>query len=228
MELLQPGHWLNDAVINYCYRCLETRFPGPRFLFMDPSVVSFMRLQCEEREEWEELAVGTRVAEREWLFVPVNDNESFQGTSSHWSLLLCHVRTGACAHFDSHGLYNRPAADATAQKLHELLRARPRAPDDPDPGPCPAVVHVQQCPQQANGCDCGVYVLMVSEWLANDALAPPPPAADGNHHTHERQHFLLLPDRLDALCLDMAAAVNPAAAAAFRADMYMKLTASPT
>ena len=225
VDLLQPGQWLNDAVINYCYRCLETRFQGPRFLFMDPSVVSFMRLQCEDREEWAELAAGTNMAAREWLFVPVNDNESFDSISSHWSLLVCHARTGRCLHFDSHGTYNHNAAAATADKLHELLWAQTRA--DPDSGLVAAVEHVRLSPQQTNGCDCGIYVLMVTEWLAN-ALMPRPPGVnaqgEGQEAEPEQQsQQLLLPHCLDALCRDMAAAVHPDAAVAFRVDAYAKI-----
>lgn len=123
MELFEPGRWLNDSCINYCFRRLENGGDIPKhFLLMDPAVVSFMRLQCNEDAEFTELANGIELKDRIWLFVPVNDCSSFQEQSNHWSFLLFHTPTGKAFHFDSLGGYNYNAALLTAARILRLLQ----------------------------------------------------------------------------------------------------------
>lgn len=215
VELLQSGQWLNDSVINYCFRRLEIKYSND-FLFMDPSVVAFMRMQCVDCDEWRELAVGISISTRRWLLVPVNDNDSFDRTSNHWSLLLMFIPTGKCVHFDSHGSYNQKAALATAEKLYMLLE---RALDTVQ------VQHATRCPQQRNGYDCGVYVLLTADWLAQQ-LSSGTAGKDGTISNNDMSTMTaddepaLLRD-LDHLCGRMAIeAVNHDRAEGFRQDMY--------
>ena len=220
VELLQSGSWLNDAVINYCFRRLELKFPS-YFLFMDPSVVSFLRLQCEECEDWDELANALVITSRKWLFVPVNDNDAFDGVSSHWSLLLFFTPTGKCFHFDSHGCYNHAAAVATAEKLFFLLQRTD----------VPHVERVVPSPQQNNNCDCGVYLLLTAEWLANEIVT----ATTIINSSNDNSEFpvgdfcvdeITLFHNVADLCGRLATAVNPESAEAFRQDMYTSIVRS--
>ena len=170
-----------------------------------------------ECDEWQELAVGISLSTRRWLLVPVNDNESFDGTSNHWSLLLMFVPTAKCFHFDSHGCYNQKAAEATAEKLYRLLQKPPES-----------VVQLQRAirsPQQMNGHDCGVYVLLAADWLAqqlSNFLSGIEDAVfnSGMPSSGISDEPALLRD-LDSLCAQMAVeAVNPVSAENFRQDMY--------
>lgn len=54
---------------------------------------------------------------REWIVTPINDNQSFSSSSSHWSVLLMHVESGRFWHYDSHGQSNYTSASAFAHKL---------------------------------------------------------------------------------------------------------------
>lgn len=56
-DLLRPGRWLNDACINFCLRRLEETVSESVFLF-DPALASYLRLQCTEVDEFEELRRG--------------------------------------------------------------------------------------------------------------------------------------------------------------------------
>ncbi len=91
--LLEPPGWLNDSCILHLLLRMKHEILGdnPSVLLMDPTVVSFLRLQCDTEEERKELAEGLAFRERSALLVPVNDMESFSGGSSHWSL-LCGIR----------------------------------------------------------------------------------------------------------------------------------------
>lgn len=119
--LFQSGNWLNDACINYCFRRLEIKISDESILLLDPSVVSFLRLQCDDDEEYAELAVGTDILQKTWVFIPINDCDSFSHASTHWSLLLLHVSTGKLYHFDSSGTHNLRAAESTSIKIYKLL-----------------------------------------------------------------------------------------------------------
>ena len=96
-----------------------------------------------------------------------NDDASKAGGGGHWSLLLFRregdAQHGAARyeHYDSCGKANVLVAKSIALALSTLLLG-------PRPGTLPLVN--MECPQQANGFDCGVYVLAFAEILA---LAPP-------------------------------------------------------
>ena len=77
----KAGNWLNDACIGFCMRYMEYAvYPDSQdLLFLDPSVVSLMKVQCMDEEDWEGITKGLKMSSRKMLFVPVNDNNSFQG-----------------------------------------------------------------------------------------------------------------------------------------------------
>lgn len=90
-------------------------------LFVDPSVVSFLNLQCEDDEEFEDLRISLESDTKTWIFFPVSDNQSFDAPSSHWSTLLCHRPTASLLHYDSLGGRNLGAAQRLADKIARLL-----------------------------------------------------------------------------------------------------------
>ena len=121
LALFRPTNWLNDSCINYCFRRLEQQIQNNSILFMDPSVVYFLLIQCTTTEEHCELSLGIRIMERTWVFIPVNNSDTFDTPSSHWSLLVLHVSSGELFHFDSCGMSNNHAAQFTAVKLFALI-----------------------------------------------------------------------------------------------------------
>ena len=84
----------------------------------------------------------------------VNNNPDVEqaGGGSHWSLLAYAAADNAFRHFDSMAGTNRQAA----RRVYEAAAAA--AP--------PGARYVEQpAPQQANGYDCGVYVLALAQLL---------------------------------------------------------------
>lgn len=120
--LLSDGQWLNDVCINFCFAKKRVETNNSTILMMDPSVVSFLTFQVSDDEERDELAEGLSLTEKEWLIVPVNDCTSLGGSSSHWSLLVCHTTSGFAVHFDSNNHYNTSSARNVADKLTWLLQ----------------------------------------------------------------------------------------------------------
>lgn len=78
-----PHTWLNDACIGFCFRYMEKQlFPTmPYLLFIDPSVVSLIKVQRMDEEDLEGISRGLMISSRKILFVPTNDNNSFQGNT---------------------------------------------------------------------------------------------------------------------------------------------------
>jgi Ulp1 family protease len=119
----QDGNWLNDSCINFCFRwfefseCVDKRF----VLFMDPSVMSYIKLQHIDEDDISGLRKGLRLHERDYLLVPCNDNASFQSASTHWSLLLIKTATGEAHHFDSSNQTNTTAARKTYHRIKILF-----------------------------------------------------------------------------------------------------------
>ena len=120
-RLFQTGCWLNDTCINLCFKRMDGEFSMKDILFMDPSIVSFLRIQVTDDEEYDELATGCELCSRKWLLLPINDCESFDSSSNHWSLLLCHVESGSLFHFDSNSNFNLRAANAIRGKISRLM-----------------------------------------------------------------------------------------------------------
>lgn len=121
VRLFSGKQWLNDSCINYCFKRISHQLNNLAILLMDPSVVSFLILQCDDDDEYDSLAKGINLDSREWLLVPINDNESFLSQSTHWSLLVLHIASSTYIHYDSNFQCNYASSVRTSRKIHKLL-----------------------------------------------------------------------------------------------------------
>ncbi|RLN64943.1 hypothetical protein BBJ28_00009896 [Nothophytophthora sp. Chile5] len=177
VALFASRQWLNDNALNfyfqYLYQTLCLRGDGSNsdVLPMDPAVVSCMLHQCEDDDEYADLARGLDLQNKQLCLIPVSDNAALDGQSSHWSLLV--FRSGRFEHFDSSGGLNSRAAQRIASTFEVLLRAVGRH-DGDQAGE--KVEDVADAPQQQNGYDCGMYVLVLAEYFcrrhANESVPP--------------------------------------------------------
>ncbi|KAG1709694.1 hypothetical protein DVH05_020347 [Phytophthora capsici] len=169
VELFAGPHWLNDNAINFYLQYLTQTRASSDVLLMDPAVVSCLLHQCEDEDEYQDLARGLSLMDKKLCIIPVTDNESLGGDSSHWSLLL--YQDKQFRHFDSSSGHNRHAAQGIAESFELLLQAIGR-----HDGASGQVEEVQDAPQQQNGYDCGMYVLVLAEYLCRqyqgDMLVP--------------------------------------------------------
>ncbi|KAJ2829559.1 hypothetical protein GGI24_002109 [Coemansia furcata] len=117
---------------------------------------------------------------KELIFIPINNSNSFVhvegGSGSHWSLLVYTKRVNPTYHYyDSMANVNYQYALAVKSKMDAILfGANSRGP--------PMVTH--SCPQQENGSDCGIFVILFTDLLArryNDVRLPPP-TPPAHHH----------------------------------------------
>lgn len=156
VELLSPGCWLNASNLHFHSKRLAHRLSVPAsILLMDPIQVSFMKfMDAEDREEFKH---GVQLGTREWIVAPVNDAGDRQSSGCHWSILVFHAASNRGLHLDSSARsMNASAAEDVVRTLSLLFGH--------DPGAvkceCPAAT-----PRQIDGCSCGVYSMLFTEFV---------------------------------------------------------------
>jgi len=89
------------------------------------------------------------------IFLPINDSRDRERADggSHWSLLLVSLIDGVAFHYDSLGGANFYEAQKCADRLGKMLGT-------------PFRFHqMEDCPQQENSSDCGVFVCILMRHL---------------------------------------------------------------
>ncbi|KAJ2464151.1 hypothetical protein GGI03_003404, partial [Coemansia sp. RSA 2337] len=166
---LHEGQWLNDAMLSFYYEYLthEILRGDNSVLLLKPTLVQCLRLQ----QDVESLrsALPTDMHSKEIIFIPINNSNGFEHVGgSHWSLLVYVKHTNPTYHYyDSMANVNYQYALAVKSKLDLFLFGASSQ------GP-PMVTH--SCPQQENGSDCGIFVVLYTDLLArryNDLRLPP-------------------------------------------------------
>jgi sentrin-specific protease 8 len=89
------------------------------------------------------------------IFLPINDNRNVAQAEggSHWSLLLVSAIDGVAFHYDSLGGANYSEARLATDKMSRILQRPLR------------FMNLEDCPQQENGSDCGVFVCILMRHL---------------------------------------------------------------
>lgn len=67
--------------------------PVNPLLFLDPSIVSYIRCQRLDTDDVSDLQKGLKLSSRSHIFLPCNDRSSFTSSSTHWSLLVIDLIT---------------------------------------------------------------------------------------------------------------------------------------
>lgn len=153
IEIFTQNAWLNDNAINFYLMYIYQAVCGASkdWAMLDPAVISFFMLQCDEEDEFQ--AFVSQFTDKKMVFIPINNTTSSESYGTHWSLLVWDVSSQTFHHFDSSQPLNRNAATQTARRL------------------CPRLaVQEKDCPQQQNGYDCGMHAILVVEYLAKRAF----------------------------------------------------------
>lgn len=161
-KLIAGCGWLNDACINYQLQRLQSKYNSKKtVLLLDPAVTSFLVHQAddEDRQDFIRDQLGPNI---ETVLIPINDSmmttEQQNGTTkmwwqnpgTHWTLLHWSKQRKWIEHFDSAvSSGNRAAAETVARVL----------------GWKDSAILTPSVPQQTNGYDCGVHVLITVEHI---------------------------------------------------------------
>ncbi|WPH03788.1 Hypothetical protein R9X50_00667100 [Acrodontium crateriforme] len=148
--------WLTDNAIAFWEEYLEreklSKYPKTKIVLLRPSM-SFMLLQTKDPKTL--VSALPDFTETTHIFLPVNDCKNVEQAEggSHWSLLLVSILDNVAFHYDSLSASNIQEAKLLSYKFSQLLN-RPLK-----------FMNLQDCPQQENGMDCGVFVCLLMQHL---------------------------------------------------------------
>ncbi|KAJ2557653.1 hypothetical protein EV175_001218, partial [Coemansia sp. RSA 1933] len=158
---LREGGWLSDAILGFYFDYLAHDVLGGNqtVLFLKPALVQC--LQAYTDAALHSAAVPDDIFKRELAFIPVNGNAGNPSMDAHWSLLVYVRRPKPAFHYyDSMANTNYSHALAVKDALAQQLRQKYKLSESEDP---PLITHC--CPQQENGSDCGIFVVLFADIL---------------------------------------------------------------
>ncbi|KAK7403171.1 hypothetical protein AK830_g1237 [Neonectria ditissima] len=148
--------WLTDNNIAFWEEYLERetlpKYPQARIVLLRPSMTFLLMKEPDMRQVHAALPDFSKVTH---IFLPINDNRNVGVAEggSHWSLLLVSVLDGVAFHYDSLGGSNYAEAKLATRKLSQIVQRPLR------------FINLEDCPQQENGSDCGVFVCLLMRHL---------------------------------------------------------------
>lgn len=157
VHLLTGPRWLNDQIISFYLEYLEKCvYPNDdRMLFVSPEVVQCLKFVT--RSEMNIFLEPLRATQKQFIFLPLNDNNEVKAGGNHWSLLVFSRPEQTFIYYDSIS-----GGAATLRSLRAFLIELGSAIG------CPEFdVRHGECTQQTNSYDCGIHVLCTIDCLAN-------------------------------------------------------------
>lgn len=148
--------WLTDNNIAFWEEYLERetlpKYPQARIILLRPSMTFLLMKEPDMKLIRSALPDFSKVSH---VFLPINDARSVSVAEggSHWSLLLVSILDGVAFHYDSLGGANYSEANFAARRMGEIINRPMR------------FINLEDCPQQANGSDCGVFVCLLMRHL---------------------------------------------------------------
>ncbi|KAK3694374.1 hypothetical protein B0T22DRAFT_452322 [Podospora appendiculata] len=148
--------WLTDNNIAFWEEWLEReilpKYPRARIVLLRPSMTFLLMQAVDVKSIGSALPNFSKVTH---IFLPVNDNRDRElaDGGSHWSLLLVSVIDRVAFHYDSLGGANFYEAQKCADRLSKVL------------GIVLRFHQLEDCPQQENSNDCGVFVCILMRHL---------------------------------------------------------------
>ncbi|CAL5221185.1 g3331 [Coccomyxa viridis] len=153
VELLRGPQWLNDQVIAFYFEYLgREKFSGKGLAYC-PGCLTFLLLQSDPAE-LPHIIAPLKLVEKRLVFLACNDNPDVNTANggSHWSLLVYDGQERQYMHYDSSAGSNDVIAKTLARQLGKAG--------------LPGDYQSAKCPRQANGHDCGVYVLAITDAIS--------------------------------------------------------------
>ncbi len=159
LQLLKPHGWLNDQCIEFWWDHVVQFNPKLRetedgLIFMCPSVMHMVKFLTEE--DFGVLG-DLKLKTKNLILMPINNNQTENVGGSHWALLCFHRSENTFYFYDSCQNLNLECAKIISAKMIGALNVQ-NAP----------TIHVEKfTPQQANGTDCGLHMILMAELVGN-------------------------------------------------------------
>lgn len=156
LQTVEKNCWLNDTIIGFAFEYFQNVTFASRddILFIGPEVTQFVKM-IDNAGELQMCLEPLGLASKRFLFCAVNDNSSLVTIGgTHWSLLVIDVKGKKAFHYDPISGNNRSAALKLMKQFEGFLWGELGEFLDED------------CPQQKNGYDCGMYVICIAQKLS--------------------------------------------------------------
>ncbi len=196
IALLARRGWLNDDVsffdssimVQILWFICEYFAHGPivwatakeQLAILNPCTVQLLSM-VSDLQELDCILSALNLEAREWMFLPINDNEDEEAGGSHWTLLAAHIPSSRFLFYDSAA--SSSSAVEKARRLMQHLRAYLLFKGVVLATQVGAVCHhvaerqtslvCGDSPRQCNGHDCGLHVVVTIRRLLEQPLVPP-------------------------------------------------------
>ena len=158
IETLRDGEWLTDSILAFAFKEMDELYNNNKYknmVFVKPEISQLIKASKDD-EEVEKTIRQLGLRKTDWVFYPVNNNETDKEGGSHWSLLLYCGSRNTFYHFDPiKGMNDRSVAMLIKKLIHSEKKQIPE-------------VKYVMCPRQKNNYDCGPYTLMYTEKIVEN------------------------------------------------------------
>ncbi|MCL4137176.1 UNVERIFIED_CONTAM: hypothetical protein GTU68_022300 [Idotea baltica] len=161
LKLLEGRNWLNDSLISFWFEHLsqDVFFGRSDLLFVSPEVTQLLKMG--DPKELPVFLDPLNARYRRYIFLPVNNHSSLVSSGgSHWSLLVYSKYDEKWFHYDSQRGSNYRDARCLVHRVNSYL----------DKFRCASArLQDAQCTLQDNSYDCGAFVMVYAQRLAEMA-----------------------------------------------------------
>eukprot|EP01029_Cantina_marsupialis_P021462 TRINITY_DN51417_c0_g1_i1.p1 TRINITY_DN51417_c0_g1~~TRINITY_DN51417_c0_g1_i1.p1 ORF type:complete len:218 (-),score=42.35 TRINITY_DN51417_c0_g1_i1:130-732(-) len=156
-NLLNPGRWLNDALISAYFVFLRATNHDINVEIIDP--IGTMMMKIGDEEDLESFSAIQKKDQVMWAFNDEDDPTQALG-GNHWTLLVFSRERRTFQLYDSasHPI-SHDSAREFASKMADFLGMKEHT------------FIIEKCPQQRNCSDCGVFILEFAEQLIKNGLS---------------------------------------------------------
>jgi len=161
------NHWIDDNIIDFTmkmfqerddYECQENIMKRSSHFYS----CFFMNLLLENGYNYSNVEKWSKefnIFEKDKVFCPVNLN------NKHWGLLVIHVQKKEIIYYDSMGIKGKKYLDGALQYMYDEARSlnHPFNHDE-----WQLISYNKGLPQQENGYDCGIFVILYADYIANN------------------------------------------------------------
>lgn len=147
---LLGNKWIMDDSITLYFDCLEEK-KIKQTCFIKPAIVQ--AIKC--LEDTNTIIEPLELKDKNYIFIPINNAEKDE-EGSHWSLLFYNKSEKTCYYLDSNKQSNIKHARIVFSKIKNYLCTSDNNHIN---------LRIVDCPQQDNGYDCGIYLLLFVDWL---------------------------------------------------------------
>ena len=158
---LENTQWVDDDIIkiSLALKQKEVNKTTDKILFVSPSITQLIRVS-KDKTDTKETLENLQINEKDWVFYPVSNNNRVTepGGGTHWSLLVYSRLKNVYYHHDP----IHPMNDMHALELiNKISSADSRF---------SITKENVKSPQQKNGYDCGPYIMLFANKIADNLM----------------------------------------------------------